>query len=58
MGVTVPKNPIRSNDKERAMKIFNETTKRLDNSYQVGLLWKNDDNDLPDNYYMAKKRLF
>lgn len=26
MGVTVPKNPIRSNEEERAMKIFNDTT--------------------------------
>lgn len=26
---TVPKNPIRSNEEERAMEIFNDTTKRV-----------------------------
>lgn len=56
MGVKIQRDPIRSNEEERALKILNETTKRVGDRFQIGLLWKDDEKDLPNSYYMAKKR--
>ncbi|XP_043201117.1 uncharacterized protein LOC122369981 [Amphibalanus amphitrite] len=42
----------------RAVKIMEDTTRRLDNRYETGLLWMSDDVCLPDNKMMAANRLY
>ena len=46
-----------SAEDRRAMKIFEETTRQVENRYEVGLLWKTDDVKMPDNYEAALRRL-
>ena len=41
----------------RAVKIMEETTRRLDSCYETGLLWKTDDVRLPESKKMAVNRL-
>ncbi|XP_072946158.1 uncharacterized protein [Epargyreus clarus] len=42
---------------ERALAILEETTKRLDNGrFETGLLWKNKEGKMPDNYKQAENR--
>lgn len=56
-GVNAAKEPLQSADDLRARSILKNTTKRLENSYETGLLWKNDDIHLPDSFDMAFSRL-
>ncbi|XP_072931828.1 uncharacterized protein [Epargyreus clarus] len=43
---------------ERALAILEETTKRLDNGrFETGLLWRNKEAKMPDNYKQAENRL-
>ncbi|XP_072936553.1 uncharacterized protein [Epargyreus clarus] len=43
---------------ERALAILEETTKRLDNGrFETGLLWRNKEGKMPDNYKQAENRL-
>ncbi|XP_072934977.1 uncharacterized protein [Epargyreus clarus] len=43
---------------ERALAFLEETTKRLDNGrFETGLLWKNKEGKMPDNYKQAENRL-
>ncbi|XP_034836290.2 uncharacterized protein [Maniola hyperantus] len=42
---------------ERAIKIFEETARRVDGRFEVGLPWKSDDVTLPCNYAEALTRL-
>ena len=42
---------------ERALEILKRTTKLKDGRYEVGLLWRNDNPELPNNPVQAEKRL-
>jgi len=42
---------------ERALEILKRTTKLKDGRYEVGLLWRNDNPELPSNPVQAEKRL-
>ena len=42
---------------ERALEILKRTTKLKDGKYEVGLLWRNDNPELPNNRVQAEKRL-
>ncbi|XP_062715284.1 uncharacterized protein LOC134291501 [Aedes albopictus] len=44
-------------DDERALRILEQTTKRVGERYESGLLWRYDDFEFPDSYAMAVKRL-
>ncbi|XP_073824972.1 uncharacterized protein isoform X1 [Musca autumnalis] len=48
---------IESDDDIRAKEILHESTKRVGNRFQTGLLWKNENVELPDSYTMALRRL-
>ena len=49
-------NPRSSADR-RAVEILEKNTTHDDQRYQVGMLWANDDLDLPNNYYSALVQL-
>ena len=42
---------------ERALEILKRTTKLKDGRYELGLLWRNDNPELPNNRVQAEKRL-
>ncbi|XP_045506279.1 uncharacterized protein LOC123702546 [Colias croceus] len=42
---------------ERAIRIFEETARRINGRFEVGLPWRTDKPTLPLNYEMARKRL-
>ncbi|GBP20091.1 hypothetical protein EVAR_13863_1 [Eumeta japonica] len=42
---------------KRASRILNDTTRHIENKWETGLLWKEDDPRFPDNYNGARKRL-
>ena len=42
---------------ERALEILKRTTELKDGRYEVGLLWRNDNPELPNNRMQAEKRL-
>lgn len=46
-----------SKEEERAIKLLQSLTKRIDNGFETGLLFKSDFVELPDSYHMAKRRL-
>ncbi|XP_055633239.1 uncharacterized protein LOC129773625 [Toxorhynchites rutilus septentrionalis] len=48
---------LESPEDKRAKWMLEQTTKRVGNRYETGLLWKRDDVKLPDNYDMALRRL-
>ena len=41
----------------RAIEILNNTTKKINNNFQVGLLWREKDVHMPESYKMAEQRL-
>ena len=43
---------------DRALKILESTSRRVDNVWEVGLLWKRDDTDFPNGRSQALRRLF
>ncbi|XP_062704139.1 uncharacterized protein LOC134286530 [Aedes albopictus] len=49
--------PLVSEADKRAQRIMEETTIRVGNHFETGLLWKFDHVELPDNYSMALRRL-
>ncbi|XP_055603751.1 uncharacterized protein LOC129751982 [Uranotaenia lowii] len=53
---SVWKNPRESVEDERARKILETTTIRIGNRFETGLIWKTDDPQFPDSYWMALKR--
>lgn len=55
-GVRPPEKDLVSADNERALKIFEETAKRIDGRYECGLLWKFDEFTLPESLKMSQKR--
>lgn len=56
-GVRVPSHTIESNDDIRARKIIKNSTMKVEGRFQTGLLWRNDNIIMPNNYLMAKRRL-
>ncbi|EDW38704.1 GL26942 [Drosophila persimilis] len=52
-----PAPPVAGSDDERAQKILEDTTVRLGQRYQTGLLWKDNHIVLPRSFDMAYKRL-
>ncbi|XP_067634861.1 uncharacterized protein [Eurosta solidaginis] len=48
---------LESDDNRRARVILEETTKELDQKYEVGLLWRSDHTTLPFSFDMAYQRL-
>lgn len=47
----------KSKEDERAMKILENTIKRVGNHFEIGLLWKNKETKLPDSKGVALNRL-
>lgn len=46
-----------SENEERALTVLKETTKKLGDRFETGLIWKSETISLPDNYNSALKRL-
>ncbi|XP_036347102.1 uncharacterized protein LOC118756446, partial [Rhagoletis pomonella] len=46
-----------SSDDQRALAILNSTCRKIDDRYEVSLLWRHEEVKLPDSYEMARKRL-
>ncbi|XP_062538743.1 uncharacterized protein LOC134207018 [Armigeres subalbatus] len=44
-------------EEERALTIMEATTRRIGNHFETGLIWKEDQVEFPNNYYMAVRRL-
>lgn len=57
LGVKIPEKVLEPKEEARAKNILETTITKKRNHYEVGLLWKADDIDLPNSYYMAKRRL-
>ena len=57
-GVLPPVKKLLSHEDKRAQKIMENTTKRVDDRWETGLLWRHDDPNLPPSYMMAKQRLY
>lgn len=57
LSVLDPKKKYLCKDDHRALEVQENTMKRKGNRYEIGLYWKSDDSDLPDNYETALKRL-
>lgn len=57
-GVQVPSslNTI-SKDEEKALNQLKDFTKRIDGRFETGLLWRYEEFELPESYWMAKRRL-
>ncbi|XP_062713212.1 uncharacterized protein LOC134290169 [Aedes albopictus] len=49
--------PTESEEVQRAHRILKETTKRIGQRFETGLLWKYDRFEFPDSYGMAVRRL-
>ncbi|XP_038116955.1 uncharacterized protein LOC119769128 [Culex quinquefasciatus] len=56
LGVEATAGP-ESDEVQRANKLLQETTKRVGQRFETGLLWKYDCFEFPDSYPMAKRRL-
>lgn len=56
-GVTPPTRDLISVENERALNIMKRTMKKVNDRYEIGLLWKADNISLPDSYSMAMNRL-
>ncbi|XP_074659583.1 uncharacterized protein LOC141912256 [Tubulanus polymorphus] len=54
-GVTYP-DKIGSVEDQRALKILEETTQLVGDHYQVGMLWRDENSVLPNNFPLAKRR--
>ena len=59
LGVVQVANPTRSIEDKRALLLMEQTTFKLESedAYVSGLLWREEEPSLPNNYEMAKKRL-
>ncbi|XP_074641172.1 uncharacterized protein LOC141898924 [Tubulanus polymorphus] len=47
---------VGSVEDQRASKILSNTTRLVDGHYEVGMLWRDNESVLPDNYSLARKR--
>ncbi|XP_074620907.1 uncharacterized protein LOC141879532 [Acropora palmata] len=59
LGVVKLANPTRSIEDKRALSLMERTTVKIDgeDAYVSGLLWREEDPHLPNNFNMAKQRL-
>lgn len=48
---------LETNEERRAKDILQQTTRRTERGFEVGLLWKEDNPEFPDSYAMAVRRL-
>lgn len=57
-GVKVPDSLMNiSKDEEKALRDLKDLTKRTDGRFETGLLWRHENFNLPESYWMAKRRL-
>lgn len=56
-GTKTTNKPHYSNDEQRAIDILEHETKKLENGYEVPLLWRENEPELQNNREVAKKRL-
>ncbi|XP_055634159.1 uncharacterized protein LOC129774446 [Toxorhynchites rutilus septentrionalis] len=56
MGVSLKRN-VESDEDQRARRILQNTTQRVGFRFEIGLLWKYDNFEFPDSYFMAVRRL-
>ncbi|XP_058827946.1 uncharacterized protein LOC131687873 [Topomyia yanbarensis] len=52
-----PSNIPMSKEEQRALTILETTTRRVENRFETGLLWKEDNVEFPNSYTMAVRRL-
>ncbi|XP_037042681.1 uncharacterized protein LOC119079015 [Bradysia coprophila] len=57
LGIRIPENRLESPELQRARNILDATTVKKGDRYETGLLWKQDEINLPESYNMALKRL-
>ena len=59
IGVVKVANPVRSIEDKRAMEIMERSTRKMaaEGAYESGLLWRDKEPSLPDNYEMVLQRL-
>lgn len=57
LGIKVLESDLEAKDVIRARNILDATTIKIGNRYTTGLLWKDDEVQLPENFNMALKRL-
>lgn len=57
LGIMSPVPTAESKENERARGILESTTKRVDDRFEIGLLWRFEDVQLPNSYKMACRRL-
>lgn len=57
IGISSPSKLPMSADDERAMQVIRNTTKYIGNRFEIGLLWKYDNLQVPPSYDMALRRL-
>ena len=56
--IDLPQVPCLSKEDTKALNIFEESVSQEDDHYKVGLPWKEEDVHLPNNKFVAEKRLF
>ena len=49
---------LKSQDEKRALKILQETRVKVGDKYRVGVLWREGEPNLPNNYFYALHRLY
>ena len=55
-GVNAAPEAVNEED-SRPIEILNNTSKKINNNFQVGLLWREKDVHMPESYKMAEQRL-
>ncbi|XP_059225672.1 uncharacterized protein LOC131997855 [Stomoxys calcitrans] len=60
VGISISKDPLRSKNDERAVKIMQSNTKYIEKEkvWETSLLWKYDNINLPNSFSMACRRLY
>ncbi|CAG7785078.1 unnamed protein product, partial [Allacma fusca] len=56
-GVEIPEQTRHSRDDARSLKLLENTTKKIGDRYQTGLLWKSDNIVMPESRFAALRRL-
>ena len=57
IGIKVPNSPLESTEDKRARQIMEDTAIYKNQRYEIGLLWRHNNVNLPDSYPMARSRL-
>ena len=56
-GFSNDRDTLNSLEDDTGLEILNKTTRLKDGRYEVGLLWRKDNPELPNNRVQAEKRL-